>query len=139
MKSCTSAGGTFSFQSSKVCEVSGITGQSERNASLPFEDVDAETRRDSPTFEDAFDDPAAQIAHLPRCSFEEPEASKDSAAASNAPTDDVPVTEIVGVSSTRSITLRPMPTDWRMLARVRRVETGIYFSSPIRALNNACD
>src|SRR3990167_6564644 len=131
MKSCTSAGGTFSCQSSKVCEVSGITGQFDRNVSRPFEDVDPETRRDSPTFEDALDDPAAAIAHLPRCSFEEPDASSDNEAASSAPTDDVPVTEIVGVSSTRSMTFSPMPMDCRSCALVRCVETGTYivFSS----------
>src|SRR3990167_4050500 len=102
----------FSCHTSNVWEspVSGATGQLVRNASRPFEDVEPETRRTSPTFEDASDEPAAHRTHLPRCSFEEPEAARVSPAAIHAPTEDVVVTVIVGVSSTTSMAESPRPT-----------------------------
>src|SRR3990167_7796158 len=88
----------FSCHSSNVCEsaASGATGQLVRNAGRPFEDVEPETRRTRPTFEDASEEPSAAITHLPRCSFEEPEAASVSPAAIHAPTDEFVVTVIVG-------------------------------------------
>src|SRR3990167_11202805 len=95
----------FSCHSWNVWESpgSGATGQLVRNASRPFEDVEPETRRTSPTFEDASDEPAAHRTHLPRCSFDDPDAASVRPDAIHAPTEDVVSTVIVGVSSTKSM------------------------------------